>query len=190
MTEEEVTTVVLDNGAGFIRAGFAGDDAPRSIIRSVVGRPRVPGIMVGLDSSDVYAGQDALDKSGVLKLAQPIQAGRIANWDDMEKVWNHALYTQLKVSPEEHPLCLSEAPLQDNKSREKITEIMFEVFNVPAFYMGLQAVMSLYASGKTTGVVVDSGEGVSHTIPIYEGYAIPHGVQRVKACGSDITKHL
>jgi actin len=174
--EEEVTAVVIDNGSGVCKAGFAGDDAPRSVFSTVVGRPKVPGIMVGLDQNEVYVGEEAMQKRGVLAFGHPIEHGIVQNWDDMEKVWHHTLYSELKVSPEEHPILLTEAPLNPKENREKMTQIMFEVFNVPCLYVSVQAVLALYSNGRTSGVVCDSGDGVSHTVPIYEGYAIPHAI--------------
>ena len=188
--DEEVTAVVIDNGTGMIKAGFAGDDAPRAVFPTVVGRPKMPGIMVGLDQKEVYVGEEVQTKRGILKTANPIEAGYVKNWDDMEKVWNHTIYNELRVSPEEHPILLTEAPLNSKKSRETITQIMFEVFNVPCLYVLQQSVLALYSSGRTTGIVLDSGEGVSNTVPIYEGYAIPHAIQRILLSGKDITEYL
>jgi actin-related protein len=188
--DEEVTAVVIDNGSGMCKAGFAGDDAPRSVFPTIVGRPKMPGIMVGLDQKEVYVGEEAQNKRGVLKTEYPIEAGFVKNWDDMEKVWNHTIYNELRVSPEEHPILLTEAPLNPKGKRETMTQIMFEVFNVPCLYVQQQSVLALYSSGRTTGIVLDSGEGVSNTVPIYEGYAIPHAIQRINLAGGDITEYL
>ena len=182
--------VVIDNGSGFCKAGFSGEEAPRTVFASVVGRPKVPGIMIGTEKRDILIGQEAQERRGILILKHPIEQGVIQNWDDMEKVWHHTFYNELKVTPEDHNVLLTEAPLNPKNNREKITQIMFEIFNTPGMYIAIQPVMSLYSTGKTSGVVMDSGDGVSHFVPIFEGYAFPHAILRVDLAGRDLTEYL
>jgi actin beta/gamma 1 len=162
INQHDPQAIVIDNVSGMIKAGFAGSDSPQSVFVhwSKVG----PWIN--------------------------FTRGIITNWVDMEKIWHHTFYNVLLVASEEHPVLLTEPPLNPLANRERMTQIMFETFNVPAFYVSIRAVLSLYATGCTTGCVLESGDDVTHTVPIYEGYALPHAVIRLDLAGCDLTDYM
>lgn len=182
--------VVIDNGTGFTKAGFAGAESPKSIFPTIVGYPKSNVQMIGGQNKEYFVGFEACAKSDLLYLHQPVENGVITNWEDIERIWNHTFYNELVVNPEEHSVVLTEKPMSSRVNREKMIQIMFETFNVKGFYLGVQAVLALFSIGRTTGIVWDSGEGVSFSVPIYEGYGIPHATLRSEISGMDITKHL
>merc|ERR1711877_83088 len=171
--------------------GFAGEETPRAVFPAIVGRPKNASAMQGVQQKDCYIGEEANQKRGILNLNYPIAAGIVESWDDMEKVWNHTLYNELRVTPSELTgVLLTEAPRNPKANREKMVSIMFETFEVQNTYVASQAVMSLYAAGRTTGLVVDSGDGVSHTVPVFEGFSVPHAVERMEVAGRVLTGYV
>ena len=118
---EENQTLVVDNGSGVVKAGFSGEDAPRAIFPSIIGRPKNIAVLVGVECKDEYIGDEAQQKRGILKISYPIEHGIVKYWDDMEKIWNHTFYDELRVSPDEHPVLLTETCHNPKVNREKMT---------------------------------------------------------------------
>ena len=122
------------------------------------------------------------------RLPRPlIVHGFVTNWNDMEKILHHTFYNEFRVAPEENPVLLTEVPLKPKTNRERMTQVMFVTFNVPATHVATQAVLSLYVSGRTTGLVMDFDDGVSHTMSIFEGYALPHAILHWDLAGRGLT---
>ncbi|KAG2379438.1 hypothetical protein C9374_006555 [Naegleria lovaniensis] len=184
---EDIQALMIDLGSDSCKAGFAGDDTPRSVFPSLIGTPKHK---IDHYPLDAYIGHQALSKRGLLNIDHCIQRGRIINFNDLEKLLNHVFYNELRVSPQEYPIMFSENSFQSSQNREKLTRLMFETFSVPALYISLQGVLSLYASGRNTGIVVDCGDGVSQVVPISEGYALPHAILKLDLAGSDLTDYL
>lgn len=181
----EVSPVVIDNGSHNIRAGFAAAGTIRGLFTPVVGRPHN-----AENPKIAFAGSHALAKGDKVALSYPIERGMVNNWDDMGKIWQYAFEEELKVEPEEYPVLLTEPPLNPKQNREKMAQIMFEIFNTPAVFIANQATLALYASGRTTGVILDSGDGVTRVVPIYEGQAIQHAIAQLDFGGRDLTDYL
>jgi len=166
-----------------------------------VGKPKHLRVMPGgtleppSDSSNYcYMGRKLDDHRGAFTLHYPMEHGRVQedSWQHMEALWEH-VYTSkenLQATADQHPVLLTEAPLNPFTNRERTAEIFFESFRVPALYFAPQAVLSLYASGRTTGIVLDIGEGVTQAVPVYEGFALPHSISRSDVAGKDVTHQL
>eukprot|EP00301_Raphidiophrys_heterophryoidea_P027626 c9743_g1_i2.p1 GENE.c9743_g1_i2~~c9743_g1_i2.p1 ORF type:complete len:386 (+),score=97.91 c9743_g1_i2:77-1159(+) len=190
-------TIVIDNGTGAIKAGFAGENRPRVHTVSVVGRkknkPSVyesTGKLIDETESHLFIGNEALDPTQDLVLESPLEHGIVKNWDHMEMLWDSVFAEHLEVDPQEHFVVVTEPPLNPREHKEKLAEIMFEAFCVPGIYVGMQALLGLYSEGLTTGMVVDIGDGVTHCVPVYEGYAIPHAIMRQNMAGRTLTSFM
>lgn len=183
---EEIQTIIIDNGSNMIKAGFGGDDDPKCIIPSFVGKPKYKH---GFNQKDLYVGQEVMEKTGVLIVEYLIKNGIITDWEKMEKVWNF-VFEELKINPSEHPVLLTEAPSVSKANREKMIQMMFETFNVPSFYAGAQADLSVIASGNLTGICVDIGDNEKQIVPVYEGHYIPKFSYTDQIAGNSITKYF
>ncbi|XP_075047482.1 uncharacterized protein LOC142107761 [Mixophyes fleayi] len=186
----DVPAVIFDNGSGLCKAGISGENAPKSAIASVVGRYRTNFTLIGTKKKDYYVGEEAQSLRGILALRYPIEHGIVTCWDDMEKIWKHMYNCELHTEASDRPVMITEAPLNPIQQREKTAQIMFENFKVPATHVASQAPLSLYANGRTTGLVTDSGDGVTLTFPVYEGSLLKHALKRLNVAGRDITEYF
>jgi len=203
--------IVMDVGTSSTKAGFAGGSKPKVVVGTKIGRPKHMRIMPGgaleedITSSDnhttdhngrpgsIFVGSKLDEHRGAFVLEYPMDRGHVVpgGWDAMEKIWEH-IYSRpnLDAKADDHPVLLTECPLNSKSNREATAEIFFETYRAPALFLSPPAVLSLYASGRTTGVVLDVGEGVTHCVPIYEGYALPHSIVRSDVAGRDVTRQL
>jgi len=182
--------VVIDNGSGMMKAGFQGEESPSIIFPSIIGRAKYDAPAGMGTDKEFYVGDDAIAKRGVLDLTYPVDSGIINNWEDMERVWEHLYNNCLRQESSSAGVHLTEAPKNPTVNREKMAQIFFESFEVPAFYVSVQAVMALYASSRTDGLVYDSGDGVSHIVPVYQGFCINHAIKRMNLAGRELTKYF
>lgn len=187
----ENPALVFDIGTQFMKVGFAGDDAPKDVFPTCVGYPLHGGRMEGFSNDKkVWVGKETVGPiRGVLDLHYPVEHGIITNFEEMTLILKYA-FNELRVESDEQAIILTEAPGAPLENREKLAEILFEEFDVPALYFERQAVLSLYASGRTTGVVLDIGGGVSHAIPVYEGFVLKNAIQRLDLAGRDLDKQM
>ncbi|KER25476.1 hypothetical protein T265_14210 [Opisthorchis viverrini] len=197
--------IVVDNGTGYSKIGYAGNSEPQTIFPSCiavkeyskVGTRETRRLGTGLDDLNFHIGDDALalDGKGDFSVKWPIRHGIIEDWDLMQRFMEQVIYKLLRAEPEDHYFLLTEPPLNTPENREYTAEIMFETFNVPGLYIAVQAVLALAASWSSrpkeertlTGTVIDSGDGVTHVIPVVDGYVVGSCIKHIPIAGRDIT---
>ncbi|KAJ1545441.1 Actin- protein 2 [Nowakowskiella sp. JEL0078] len=187
--------IVCDNGTGFVKVGFNGTNFPEANFPAMVGRPilRAEENIGELKIKDIMVGDEASAARSSLQISYPMENGIIRNWEDMEHLWDYTFFEKLGLSPEDlhdKKILLTEPAMNPKKNRENMVRIMFEKYKFKAVYVAVQAVLTVYSQGLSTGVVVDSGDGVTHIVPVYEGYSLPHLVKRLDVAGRDITRYL
>ncbi|CAH1717579.1 unnamed protein product [Chironomus riparius] len=193
MDNQGRNVIVCDNGTGFVKCGYAGSNFPAHIFPSMVGRPTIRAVnKIGdIEVKDLMVGDEASQLRSMLEISYPMENGMVRNWEDMCHVWDYTFGPKkMNVDPENTKILLTEPPLNPLKNREKMIEVMFEKYGFHSTYIAIQAVLTLYAQGLISGVVIDSGDGVTHICPVYESYALPHLTKRLDIAGRDITKYL
>ena len=185
--------IVCDNGTGFVKCGYAGSNFPTHNNHSLVGRPiiRAANRIDDTEVKDLMVGDEASKLRSMLEVNYPMENGMVRNWEDMCHVWDYTFGPEkMNIDPSQCKILLTEPPMNPTRNREKMIEVMFEKYGFDSTYIQIQAVLTLYAQGLLTGVVVDSGDGVTHICPVYEGFALPHLVRRLDIAGREVTRYL
>lgn len=184
---EDVSAVVIDAGSLDVRGGLACEQAPSLLFRNCIGKTN--------SGKADYVGSDGY--AGYPRYVCHVERGMVTNWDEIEQIWNHVFsykswngYGGLGVDCTQRPVLLTESPTNPKLNRERGVEIMFERFEVPAMYPANSGALSLFAAGRTTGITLESGDGVTHAVPIYEGLSLPHATVRSDFAGRDLTAFM
>ena len=188
-------TFICDNGSGFLKLGRPGQNFPECKISSVIGRAmlRYDEIVDGIEIKSEMFGDETVKARAMLELKYPIEEGIVKNWDDMEKLWRYAFTRKLGIQEQDFGasrIMLTEAALNPVDSRRKLAEVMFEAFGFEGMQVGIQAIFALSAEGYQNGLVLDSGDGVTHCIPVYQGFLLRPFVTRINMAGRHITNYL
>ena len=189
-TVTNFSSIVVDIGSGITKAGFSGEDGPRAVFSSIVGKPKMPGMIVGMEQKEHYVGEEALSKLDIMDFYHPVVKGEITDWNKFETILHYLFYSELKVVPEEISILITESPLNPKKNREKLAETLFETFNVQKLHIANSSMLALYSYGITSGIVVDSGYGITSCVPVYEGYPLPHASAKINFGGENLSEIL
>eukprot|EP00096_Caligus_rogercresseyi_P016853 TRINITY_DN990_c1_g1_i1.p1 TRINITY_DN990_c1_g1~~TRINITY_DN990_c1_g1_i1.p1 ORF type:complete len:396 (+),score=123.66 TRINITY_DN990_c1_g1_i1:139-1326(+) len=186
--------VVCDNGTGFVKCGFGGQNLPTHVFPSLVGRPMLRALNnreSALEVSDIMVGEAASTHRSMLEVSYPMENGMVRDWTDMKLLWDYTFGPEkLNIDPTESKILLTEPPMNPKRNREKMVEVMFEEYGFNGLFVAIQAILTLYSQGLLTGIVVDCGDGVTHICPVSNGFDLTHLTRRLDIAGRDVTRYL
>ncbi|CAE6434401.1 unnamed protein product [Rhizoctonia solani] len=172
----EVSALVLDIGTSTTRAGYAGDDVPKAVF------PTTFGYTTHYSADENKEVRIHLGDEGVslwregMEVGNPLQNGIVYDWTPIPPIINHAINRSLHCDPAEHPVLMTEPAWNTQANRERMAEILFEEFQVPAFYIANNGVLSAFAAGKGTALVIDIGKSVASVVPVSDGFVLRKGI--------------
>ena len=187
--------IVFDNGTGYMKAGLSNKETPMCTIPALIGRPmlRFKQKIENIELKPIMIGDEVTPVRSLLELTYPMEEGIIKNAGDMEILWDYVLQKKLKINKSDfknRKLLITEAPNNPDKNKEKMAQILFEKIGIGFFNIEPQAKMTLYCEGGESGVVLDSGDGVTHVIPIAKNFLLQHQIKRLDIAGRHITNYL
>jgi len=188
------TKVICDNGSGYLKMGYAGENFPRFTIPSIAGRPllRATQKIGDIELKSLMLGDEANPLRSLLEISYPIREGIVESWDDLTALWDYTFHTKMGLPRDlaQHKILITEAARNPKKNRQRMAEILFEKFGFGGVMFEIQALLSLMAEGETTGLVFDAGDGVSHCIPVYDGIPLADQIKRLNVAGRHVTEYL
>mmetsp|Transcript_6559 Transcript_6559/g.11423 ORF Transcript_6559/g.11423 Transcript_6559/m.11423 type:complete len:401 (-) Transcript_6559:38-1240(-) len=187
---DEPENLVIELGSHTVKAGFAGDDAPRAVFPSYIGTSRFPFLMTGAHHRSFYVGDEATNKCGILRRQPVIKNRKVEDWDRMEMLLEHTFTNELRVDCKNHAVLFDDAPLTGPQFKQGMCMLLFEKFELPATYFQLGSILAHYASGRCSGLDIHIGHDFSYSMPIYEGYTITRSFQQSCVAGNTINELL
>ena len=191
--------VVIDNGTGYLKCGFSGEDLPRINLPTVFGikeiqiEPTQANDQGGKKYKEVY-GVDALINKNEFDIHYPVKRGIIQDFEPMKHCWQHVLTDKNMHFQKKCDVLLTDSPLNSKDNKLEMARYIFEEIRdkveVESVSIMNSAVLSLFASGRTNGIVIESGQGITTAVPVFEGYALPHAIKTINLAGQDVTQNL
>lgn len=186
--------IIIDIGTSTIKAGFGGQEKPSLIFPNFYGEVKYPkaGGLIKKDEKKEIIGKDCLKYMGVIKLKYPLIHGMFSDINDVELIFDY-IFNNLEINMaemKEHPVLITEPLLNPKQNRENMAKILFDTLKIEYLFFASQPVLSLYSTSLTSGAVLESGDGVTQSCIIYDGYSIPNSKKRINLGGRDVTEYL
>jgi len=185
------TPIIVDIGSAYCKVGFAGEPTPRFVFPTITGTEKYKAVMVDVGARNIYVGNDAMKMRGVLKVKHPIERGAILDWNDYYEILNYIFYSLLRVENlSNYPVFYTEYPFVPRETKEYIARVLYETHRVQSLIMVPTPILSMFSVGLTTGLVIESGDGMTWVCPIVNGQIIDQAVQKLTLAGTDVNQYL
>jgi len=185
------TPIIIDIGSAYVKVGFAGEPGPRFVFPCITGTEKYKSVMVDVNARSIYVGHDVSRMRGVLKIKHPVERGAIMDWDSFYEILNYVFYSLLRIDNlSEYPVFYCELPFTNRETKEYIARLLFETHRVRSLVMMPTPLLSLFSVGLTSGLVIESGDGLTWVCPIINGKMVEHAVQKLPLAGIDVNHNL
>ncbi len=185
------TPIIIDIGSAYVKIGFAGEPGPRFVFPCITGTEKYKSVMVDVSARSIYVGNDVSRMRGVLKIKHPVSRGEIMDWESYYEILNYIFYSLLRIEDlSQYPVFYCESPFMHKETKEYIARLFFETHRVNSLIMMPTPLLSLFSVGLTTGLVIESGDGLTWIVPIINGTIVQHAVQKLSLAGIDVNQNL